>query len=1345
MHISLISGLATTDLLVEGLTAEAKLSDVLAGFGISPAKGVSIDGRSVTADAVADQVLYEGAQLAVSVTDDHPAARPLYELHATLGPPAGHVWKLAAGRYRMGPPAAQIGWQDGPMDAIELIVREDEIRIDGARVPVDQDVRIGNAWFRLRPAVASELETHGATTFNRPPRVLAPPTLPALTVPSRTRELGKPRRLSIVALILPAMFGVAMALVFNRIMFLAFALMGPLMMIGNTVDDQLRRKRDRADNEAAFAAEIVQFRHHVSNLVERDRIRRIRAFPSPANLLSQVDAGTPNIWERRRHHHDFMRIAVGIGDLAWESGLRPDEPVEPEVRDIIASTAVMRGVPVDLELGTGSVVGVYGRPRSELMAAVRAWLCSAAAQHGPADLRVAVLTDNAARWDWAKWLPHVRANDGELRLLASTPQQIGAILGFLRTRPDPDTQAPLTLLVSDLAGEDQELRTIHREVIAGAGMPVTAIVMRERRNDLPGACTRLVQVDQDQAQLMNPSQGSRPAPVALWTSTVTAARESARRLARFDDPESLSATSTLPDSVPLLAALGLRETTAVEILDRWHNAAPATLRAPIGGVQCGTLEIDLVTDGPHGLVAGTTGSGKSELLRTLVASLAATYDPEHLNFVLIDYKGGSAFDACGRLPHVVGVVTDLDEHLGARALTCLEAELRYREERLRSAGASDIREYGAVEGVDALPRVVLIVDEFAALAAELPDFMNALVDIAQRGRSLGVHMILATQRPSGVVKDSIRANTNLRISLRVQTAADSRDVLADPIASRISRTRPGRAYLRLGPHELVPFQSAISTLPHVERDQPRIRLTPFVFSMRDPRPPTRPTASGPTDLELLVTAIEQANRQAGFAPARRPWPDPLPDVLTPDDLAAFETPSGFMIGMKDEPDLQRQSPFCWDPTRDGNLLLMGSNGPADALRAIAAGIAARHPDEAHIYAIDYGVGALSVLDELLHTGAVIAARDRERQQRLLRMLQAEISHRRASRIAPTDVFLLIDGLAGFRATFDEMTDHEHREALNQIMADGPAVGVYTAIGATQARTVPGAMLGLLGSRLVFQVADRMDYSALGVTVRAVPGLGAGRALDVGTGRFVQIIRYTDEEVVHRAVGVGPDRCAPPVESLADTIKLADLMHTAHGTVNRVTLPVGIADIDLNPATLDLEAGDHALITGTPRSGKSTALAAMAAAMRHVDPECEIIAVCPRPSALREEPAVCHSLADVGALDGLLEMTTGRVLLLIDDADEVDDPDGVIETFMRSRQAGHHLIAAARSDALRGLLRHWTKTLRAARRGMVLCPLDGSDGEPLGARLPRTLPATMPEGRGYFCNNGQLSLVQTPIP
>ena len=313
---------------------------------------------------------------------------------------------------------------------------------------------------------------------------------------------------------------------------------------------------------------------------------------------------------------------------------------------------------------------------------------------------------------------------------------------------------------------------------------------------------------------------------------------------------------------------------------RWHRRAPG-LQATVGVTEHGPLTVDLLTDGPHGLIVGTTGAGKSELLRTLVASLAGQHSPDQLSFLLVDFKGGGAFDACAGLPHTVGVVTDLDEHLAARALRCLRAELRHRERRLREAGVSDLRDLTAP--VPPLPRLVIVIDEFATLAVELPGFLTALVDVAQRGRSLGIHLLLATQRPQGVVDGKIRANTNLRVALRVQDEVDSRDVLGTSQAADIDRRRPGRGYARFGAGEIVAFQSALVSAPVATDIAARIEVEPFtLIPGSQPSPATVPAdGHGETDLQALVAAAVQAFHDGGYAAPRVPWPDRCRTSSTP--------------------------------------------------------------------------------------------------------------------------------------------------------------------------------------------------------------------------------------------------------------------------------------------------------------------------------------------------------------------------------------------------------------------------------------------------------------------------------
>src|SRR5690606_20515446 len=301
-------------------------------------------------------------------------------------------------------------------------------------------------------------------------------------------------------------------------------------------------------------------------------------------------------------------------------------------------------------------------------------------------------------------------------------------------------------------------------------------------------------------------------------------------------------------------------------------------------------------------------------------SLAVGNRPDEFNFVLIDYKGGAAFMDCQHLPHTVGMVTDLDGHLTTRALESLGAELRRREHQLAAAQAKDIEDYLAGRGPDdePMPRLLIIIDEFAALVAELPDFVSGLVDVARRGRSLGVHLILATQRPAGVVSAEVKSNTNLRIALRVTDANDSDDVIESKVAAEIPKSFPGRAYARLGHSSLVPFQSSRVGGRPVGDD--RAEVSARGFGLDEPVVPATASSgaeddvSVPTALATLVGALREANDLLDLPPMRKPWLPPLPETLTFDDLPPVEAP-GFgeqadiapiVIGRGDLPHLQQQ-------------------------------------------------------------------------------------------------------------------------------------------------------------------------------------------------------------------------------------------------------------------------------------------------------------------------------------------------------------------------------------------------------------------------------------------------------
>ena len=600
------------------------------------------------------------------------------------------------------------------------------------------------------------------------------------------------------------------------------------------------------------------------------------------------------------------------------------------------------------------------------------------------------------------------------------------------------------------------------------------------------------------------------------------AREVALALAPVRDTSTSGLRSGIPSRVTLLELLGAREHDADDVVRRWGEDHQRALSAPLGATGEGPLSVDLRADGPHALIGGTTGAGKSELLQTLVASLALRHPPTRLTFLLVDYKGGAAFKECVGLPHTVGFVTDLDTHLTQRALTSLNAELKRREHVLRDAGAKDLMDMER-RTPDAPPSLVIVIDEFATLAKEVPEFVEGVVDVAQRGRSLGVHLVLATQRPGGVVSDNIRANVNLRIALRMAAPTESADIVGVTDAARIARSTPGRAFARVGQSELSEFQAAyVGGITMIAGDGPPIELRDFRFGHVEngPAPARSSTAYGTvaTDLEELVKAVNEANERQGLPPQPSPWLPALEPVIALNTLQPTRDPV-VTFGVIDEPSLQRRTPLTHDFENDGSLLIYGASGAGKTvlLRTIAVALAAQTPPELlHLYGLDFATRGLNSLEGLPHCGGVVLGEDEERVTRLLHTVRKTLAVRRerfAARGAFTlseynrtaeeplpRIVILFDGYAGFHAAFERINLGELVDLMPRLVADSRPLGVHFVITAERRAAISGALSGIITSKVVLRMADTDEYSSLGLDLRTVKDvkLPPGRGFVRGT-------------------------------------------------------------------------------------------------------------------------------------------------------------------------------------------------------------------------------------------------------
>ena len=1165
---------------------DATVGDLLDALpDAAQARGIVVDGRFCHVDLALTEIgLYEGAR--IQPADGAPEAQELapavLELRVIAGFDAGRTIPLAPGGVVVGRDAdcdltlsdegvsrRHLRVQPSPGGLRATVTDLESVNgtwVEGRRIRQPTDVELeavfeaGDVAFIVAPRIPGlpvdpvrQANLAGTIPFNRPPRTRPPAGDDALVAPEEPKETSRPR-FSFASAFGPLILGVVMVLVLKNILFALFCLLSPVMVIGSWLEQRRQATRTSRGDRRDYEDKMKAFKRDVAARHEEELTRRRASFPDLAEIARRATAPDPRLWERRPSDNDFLALSAGYGEVPFRPRLADRHTPGAAAEVVLAEHGWLQLAPVEIPLAHGGVVGIVGE-RGQALSLARALLCQAAVLHGPADLTVAVLTEDGGRddWDWVKWLPHARDAGGAAGRQLAVGTNAGATLaGELADRDADDPRQVLAVLDSPALIEG---RGAAGRALLRAGEKVSGIVIARTSERLPAACTTVVELADEagEARLLRPQTGQRIDPLLVAGMSPESARECAVALARFEDADLQLAGGALPAHVGLLSLLGMGEPAAADVRRRWETSSGDTrLVTRFALSEDGPLDIDLIGDGPHGLVAGTTGAGKSELLRSLVAALAATHSPLRINFVLVDYKGGSAFGECAELPHTVGMVTDLDEQLGERALLSLEAELRYRERVLREHRATDLIEYdrlvaqGGTSPPAPLPRLLVVIDEFATLASELPDFVPSLVGIAQRGRSLGVHMLLATQRPSGAVNENIRANTNLRVCLRVQTTQDSSDVIDSPAAAKIPRNQPGRAQVRLGPSELIPVQTALVSGVTAGPAAAAVSMEPFVVTGDgDRQNGSDGESSAASDLKRLVGAAGEAF--AAAHPLRRPWLPPLPGHVALDELLAMGAPralggdSGLVVplALADDPEAQAQYPIGWN-LNAGNLLLygIGGSGTTTALSTLALALAeTSDPARLHIYVLDFGAGELGALAELPHVGAVIGAAEHERQRRLLRRLRGELGVRRsmdpAARAGAPRIVVLLDGYGAFASEHGDIGGDALREALARVWADGAELGIHVAIAADRLGAVPTALASLAQQRLAFQLADVADYAQFGLMRRAIPHFVPGRAVVGGSAQVIQVARPAGElpeEVTARAArvsGATPAEGGPP--------------------------------------------------------------------------------------------------------------------------------------------------------------------------------------------------------------------------
>jgi S-DNA-T family DNA segregation ATPase FtsK/SpoIIIE len=1114
----------------------------------------------------------------------------------------------------------------------------------------------------------------------RPPRFGEPLRLEEVDLPVPPKK-QKPQPFPLVMMFYPLIFGASFfAGGTANWTSLGFIIGFPLLSVGTYYEQKRHIKKDFKRELGFWREDFDKALEDLDRHAVSQRNQSLADHPEAAELPGRVLNRHPALWNRREDSLDFLSFRIGIGPVpALLSGKLADggeRDVTFEARKEVDVRKVLDDLPVCVDLATVGLSAIVG-PRDAVDATVRAAILRLCCDHSPADLSVAAILgpDRAHHETWIRWLPH-----GTRRIGGTASVAVGAADGQAlldRLSADEGGRGQTVCLVDQAAGLPRRAvaavaaiaveRRLH--VIWMGDGPDTAPTATELMVDLTASVSDQVAVatatkpDQDAPRAVAHLARRDRSGVQLITAVDQLSLGEAWRMARtmtsyIDDAAVLPADTALPDVVrlPELAPDVDALDSPTAVVERWQ--ASRGLRAQIGAGVDGVVTLDLRDDGPHALVGGTTGSGKSELLQTLICSLALNNPPSRMTFLLVDYKGGAAFRECADLPHTVGYITDLNPALVKRALTSLSAEITAREELLGHYGVKDLIQLEREHPEAAPPSLLICCDEFAALTTEVPDFVDGMVNIAQRGRSLGMHMLLATQRPAGVVTANIRANTDLRIALRVSSTDDSNDIIDTPDAARISRRTPGRAWIRRTGHGTAELVQAawVGAREEIANEARTVDVRPFSAraDMVDDGAVAAPTGKlhPRTDLDRLVTAIEDAFVRSGRPRPKKPWLPPLPTELLlgcrePGELlmgaAALDeervpgsseqvhrvTGSGgnVPLGLVDRPALQSQPPFLVDYAQAGHLLVFGASGSGktELLRTVAIGAALADPgNPPYVYGIDFGGGGLSGLEAWPAVGSIVGEQSIERVMRLLRMLKATVAERNQllARAGAADLdalaaaghrlprlHVLIDNLISLLDTLDSgnNTTRKHGDMLASILTEGRRVGVHITATVPQRTGIGANYLAAFGQRLALRMTTDDDYGMIGVpngvlTTESPGGRGLVGNSEVqvatvgGSGTPAQQERFL--QLGELLTGLDE---RPPVPWMPSHVPY-DVLPPAR----RDDLTVAV-EADYVSAVATPLCGTPTLVFGRSRSGRTTMLAGVAGlARRSEQPPAEIV-------------------------------------------------------------------------------------------------------------------------------------------
>lgn len=984
----------------------------------------------------------------------------------------------------------------------------------------------------------------------------------------------------------------------------------------------LEQLRQQIAEECAYQSEILH-----ENLVKVE------------DCVKRIEQKGRNLWERTRRHDDFLTLRLGLGTVGLQAEIKhpeirftlDEDELRKELEAFVKEPKLLQNVPLPLSLTEDWITGIIGT-REAAVALTKQLVLQLTALHSYDELKLVFLYDTKEQdtWGFVKWLPHVWNEEGSLRFVATGLSEVKELSAYLEKELSAreklsseeeikDVSPYYVIIAADkqLAGKTEIINGLLKQK---KNLGFSILHLYDQLMHLPKECSLVIECDGENSKIFDKDNISgnsvsfQPDPYEIHNGLGLAIRLANIKL------DTSGSKYNLPDMLTFLDMFGVGKVEHLNALTRWKDNDPVmSLETPIGVDTTGALfNLDLHEKfhGPHGLIAGMTGSGKSEFIMTFILSLAVNYHPYEVAFILIDYKGGGMASAFSSLPHLAGTITNLDGAAVKRSLISIQSELKRRQSIFQEVhsrlGLSNIDIYkyqrlfreGRVS--EPLQHLFIISDEFAELKTQQPDFMEQLVSAARIGRSLGIHLILATQKPAGVVDDQIWSNSKFRISLKVQERADSMDVIKRPDAAELSVT--GRFYVQVGFNELFELgQSAWAGASYdpsdrIERIQDQnitvidtlgrvVKQT--AVTKRKIRNANPEKQISKINEYLTHIAVEEGIK------VRPLWLEPIPAVIYLHELKKkYPYPASSygeinpIIGEVDDPVNQRQLAMTFPLTRDGNTIIYGTAGSGKTvfLTTLIFSLIEQHtPDEVNLYILDFGSETLGAFSEAPHVGDVMLSHDTEKVNKLFQMLQQKIEQRKKkfspyggdfgsyNRLAADQepsILVIIHNYSVFTELFEGK-----EEMISLLTREGLKYGIYFILTALNTGAVRYKTLQNFKQLYVLQLNDLSDYSGVlgnveGVYPSKLKGRGIFKKDSVYEFQLAHI-QAEDNNLLNEL----RTRCASyarqwtgaaavPVPVLPDKVDLAFLKKDVHRWRDGL-IPVGVEKDSLNLSYMDL--------------------------------------------------------------------------------------------------------------------------------------------------------------------------------